>query len=106
MRKHPALSAIAAVSLAVGIGLNTALFALVDATLFRRLPVDRPEQLVDVYASETDGFAWHGSSYADYVDLRDGARTLAGLVGFAPAMAAVESGDESRAMSVKLVTGD
>ena len=42
MRKHPALSTIAAVSLAVGIGLNTALFALVDATLFRRLPVDRP----------------------------------------------------------------
>ena len=106
MRKHPALSAIAAVSLAVGIGLNTALFALVDATLFRRLPVDRPEQLVDVYASETDGFAWHGSSYPDYVDLRDGARALAGLVGFAPAMAAVGTGDESRAMSVELVTGD
>ena len=106
IRKHPALSAIAAVSLAVGIGLNTALFALVDATLFRRLPVDRPEQLVDVYASETGGFAWHGSSYPDYVDLRDGARALAGLVGYAPAMAAVGSGDESRAMSVELVTGD
>lgn len=106
MRKHPALSAIAAVSLAVGIGLNTALFALVDATLFRRLPVDRPEQLVDVYASEADGFSWHGSSYPDYVDLRDGARALAGLVGFAPAMAAVGTGDESRAMSVELVTGD
>ena len=106
MRKHPALSAIAAVSLAVGIGLNTALFALVDATLFRRLPVDRPEQLVDVYASAVDGFAWHGSSYPDYVDLRDGARALAGLVGFAPAMAAVGTGDESRAMSVELVTGD
>lgn len=106
MRKHPALSAIAAVSLAVGIGLNTALFALVDATLMRRLPVDRPEQLVDVYASETDGFAWHGSSYPDYVDLRAGARALAGLVGYAPAMAAVGSGDEARAMSVELVTGD
>ena len=48
IRKHPALSAIAAVSLAIGIGLNTALFALVDATLLRRLPVDRPEQIVDV----------------------------------------------------------
>ena len=106
MRKHPALSAIAAASLAVGIGLNTALFALVDATLFRRLPVDRPEQLVDVYASETGGFAWHGSSYPDYVDLRDGARALTGLVGYAPAMAAVGSGDETRARSVELVTGD
>ena len=38
IRKHPALSAVAAVSLAIGIGLNTALFALLDATILRRLP--------------------------------------------------------------------
>ena len=44
IRKHPALSAVAAVSLAIGIGLNTALFALLDATVLRRLLVDRPEQ--------------------------------------------------------------
>ena len=106
MRKHPALSAIAAVSLAIGIGLNTALFALVDATLLRRLPVERPEQLVDVYASDTDGFAWHGSSYPDYLDLRDGARALTGLLGYAPAMAAVGSGGESRAMPGEVVTGN
>ena len=106
MRKHPALSTIAAVSLAVGIGLNTALFALVDATLFRRLPVDRPEQLVDVYASETDRFAWYGSSHPDYLDLRDGARTLTGLMGYAPAMAAVAYGGESRAMPGEVVTGN
>ena len=106
MRKHPALSAIAAVSLAVGIGLNTALFALVDATLFRRLPVDLPEQLVDVYASETDGFAWYGSSHPDYVDLRDGARALTGLMGYAPAMAAVGYGGESRVMPGEVVTGN
>ena len=43
-----------------------------DATLLRRLPVDRPEQIVDVYTSDTDGFAWYGSSHPDYLDLRDG----------------------------------
>ena len=106
IRKHPALSAIAAVSLAIGIGLNTALFALVDATLLRRLPVERPEQLVDVYASDTDGFAWYGSSHPDYLDLRDGARALTGLAGYAPAMAAVRSGDESRVMPGEVVTGN
>ena len=82
IRKHPALSAVAVVSLTIGIGLNTALFALLDATLLRRLPVDRPEQLVDVYTSGGDGFAWHGSSYPDYLDLRGGIRTLTGLVGY------------------------
>ena len=102
MRKHP--SAIAAVSLAIGIGLNTALFALLDATLLRRLPVDRPEQLVDVYTSDTDGFAWHGSSYPDYLHLRGRARALTGLVGYAPAMAAVGHGGDSRVMPGELVT--
>ena len=106
IRKHPALSAIAAVSLAIGIGLNTTLFALVDATLLRRLPVDQPEQIVDVYASVTDGFTWYGSSHPDYLDLRDGARALAGLVGYAPAMAAVGSGGESRATPGEVVTGN
>ena len=91
IRKHPALSVVAAASLAIGIGLNTALFALLDATLLRRLPVDRPEQLVDVYTSDVDGFAWYGNSYPDYLDLRNGARTLAGLVGYVPAVGAVRA---------------
>ncbi len=105
IRKHPALSAIAAMSLAIGIGLNTALFALVDATLLRRLPVDRPEQLVDVYIDNENGFAWSGSSYPDYLDLRRGTRVLDDLVGHAPAMAAVTVGDRSRLLLGEAVTG-
>ena len=104
IRKHPALSAVAAVSLAIGIGLNTALFALLDATILRRLPVDRPEQLVDVYTSDVDGFSWYGSSYPDYLDLRRGARTLAGLVGYVPAVGAVRTGDRTRALAGEAVT--
>ena len=106
IRKHPALSAVSAISLAIGIGLNTALFALLDATLLRRLPVDRPEQLVDVFTSEVDGFAWYGSSYPDYLDLRGSVQALSGLVGYVPAMGAVRTGDRSRAMPVEAVTGN
>ena len=106
IRKHPALSAVAAISLAIGIGLNTALFALLDATILRQLPVDRPEQLVDVYTSDVDGFSWYGSSYPDYLDLRRGARTLAGLVGYVPAVGAVRIGDRTRATAGEAVTGN
>ena len=106
IRKHPALSVVAAASLAIGIGLNTALFALLDATLLRRLPVDRPEQLVDVYTSDVDGFAWYGNSYPDYLDLRNGARTLAGLVGYVPAVGAVRVDDRTRAIAGEAVTGN
>ena len=106
IRKHPALSAVAAVSLAIGIGLNTALFALLDATILRRLPVERPGQLVDVYTSNVDGFSWYGSSYPDYLDLRRGTRTLAGLVGYVPAVGAVGFGDRARALAGEAVTGN
>ena len=105
LRKHPGLSAAAAVSLAIGIGLNTALFALLDATLLRRLPVDRQEQLVDVYTSDLDGFAWQGSSYPDYVDLRRHARALTGVAGHVPAMGAVRVGERSRVLPGEAVTG-
>ena len=106
IRKHPGLSAVAAVSLAIGIGLNTALFALLDATVLRRLPVDRPEQLVDVYTSNVDGFAWYGSSYPDYLDLRRDARTLTGLLGYVPSVGAVGIGDRTRATAGEAVTGN
>ena len=106
MRRQPVLSAVATASLAIGIGLNAALFALLDATLLRRLAVDRPEQLVDVYVSNDGGYGWYGSSYPDYLDLGRGAPALTGLAGHVPAMAAVVSDGESRARPGEAVTGN
>ena len=51
LRRSPAFTLVAIASLAIGIGVNTALFTLVDAMLFRPLPVERPDRLVDVFTS-------------------------------------------------------
>ena len=68
--RSPAFTAVAVASLAIGIGFNTALFAVVDAVLLRPLPVARPDRLVDIYTSAAGGVGaqrFGTSSYPDYV---------------------------------------
>ena len=48
MRQHPGFTAAAVVSLALGIGANTAIFTLLDQVLLRNVPVRHPEQLVQL----------------------------------------------------------
>ena len=49
MARSPGFSAVAILSLGLGVGVNTAMFSLVDSLLFRPLPVTSPETLVDVF---------------------------------------------------------
>lgn len=81
LRKTPGFTTIAVLSLALGIGANSAMFSLADALLFRPLPVLRPNQVVTVSDSAPDlALAPQGYiSYPDYVDLRDKNKSFAGL---------------------------
>ncbi len=72
MMARPLLSALAIVSLALGIGVNSSIFSIVNAFLLRDLPAADPERLVAVYTSApSDGFRYSTSSLPDYRDLRE-----------------------------------
>src|SRR5437867_1847018 len=69
MRRNPGFSLSVILSLALGIGANTAVFSLMDAVMLRMLPVSDPERLV-IFAHRGDGEALTGSNYPIYETLR------------------------------------
>ena len=83
LRKTPAFTCVALVTLALGVGANSAIFALVDATLLRPLPLPRPELLVMAW-ERGDTSARDLVSPLNLVDWNERTRTFEKLAGFTP----------------------
>src|SRR6201991_2333152 len=93
LRRSPMFTLTAVLTLALGVGANTAIFSLLDQALLRSLPVRAPEQLVIL---TNTGKAWEGHtsdhgagveqsfSYPMYRDLRDRGTAFEGLIATAP----------------------
>jgi predicted permease len=100
MRRHKVFTAMAVLSLALGIGANTAIFSLIDALLLKPLPVEHPEQLVIV-----DGI---GYEYPDpvYVELSEKNSVFAGMITFNRIEATLSDGSQAERVSGQLVSGN
>ena len=81
LRRSPGFTTVAVLSLALGIGVTTALFSLADAILFRAFPGREPDRLVAVYSRSAKG-EWAPVSYPDYAEFRDQTEVFAGLMAY------------------------
>ena len=107
MRRSPGFSAVAILSLGLGVGVNTAMFSLVDSLLFRPLPVTSPDTLVDVFTTGGDGDEYATSSYQDFLDLKAGNTVFTDMMGYSPMMAPLSlGGDRSRISLGQVVTAN
>ena len=98
--RAPGFSLAAIGSLALGIGLTTTLFSVVNAVLLRHTPIASPDRLVEIYSGATD-FPQLTSSYPDYRSIRDGADAFEDVAAHSFVRAILSTGDRSR-----LVTGE
>lgn len=104
--KRPGFTLVAILSIAIGIGANTAIFSLVNAIVFRKAPLERPGELVDIYKAQ-DGFDFGTMSFPDLRDLeREHGDAFAGIAGFRLALAQVDAGGTFEAIPGELVTGN
>lgn len=109
LRATPIVSIVAALSLALGIGANTAIFSLVNSLLLRTLPVKEPQRLVTISsdAAIRMGFkAGLGWNYAMWDRFRLRAQPFDGAVAWTPQRISLAKGGESQPVEGLIVSGD
>ena len=80
--KRPIFTALAIISMALGIGANTAIFSLVDTVLLRPLPVREPSRLIAVDGTRPNGTDFTLQSFPNYKDYRERSRSFDGLLAY------------------------
>src|SRR6516165_4719816 len=109
--KSPGFTAVAALSLALGIGANTTIFTLVNAVLLNPLPVEDPSQLVSVWTTDernqNSAFGFLQTSPMNFKDLRDKNDVFSGLAAHNGLPLSITGGTgEPQQVAGEIVTGN
>ncbi|MGE5205719.1 MAG: ABC transporter permease, partial [Chlamydiota bacterium] len=105
LRKSPGFTAVAVITLALGIGATTAIFSVVYGVLLRALPYDHPERIVQLHEVNAQGGQMH---FADpnFEDIRSQSRSLQGLAEYSAWPQSVSGGTEPTRTMVATVSRD
>jgi predicted permease len=112
LRQSPGFTLVAVASLALGIGANTAIFELVDAIRLKMLPVDKPQELVQIdfekNSSRSGWFSTRSASltYAQWEQIRSQQQAFSGVVAWSAARFNLASGGEARYAEGLYVSGE
>jgi predicted permease len=105
--KNPGFTAVAVLTLALGIGATTAIFSLVDELLLRPLPVKDAAGLLAIgYRDRDFKLIFPNVSFPYYRTYRDESRSFSDFIGYAPISVTVRELDKREGMSAQLVSGN
>jgi predicted permease len=102
--KAPSFAIVAVLTLALGIGVNSSIFSVVNAVLLRPLAIDAPEELVDIYGRTATSSDHGTSSYPNYLDYREQTSTLTDVIGYSNFFANLSIDGSSELVVGELVT--
>jgi len=103
--KTPGFTMVAALTLALGIGANTAIFSVVDAVILRPLPYPEPSRLVELWGNvKRAKIERRGTSYPDYADWRDQSHSFDAMAGFGSGSMTITGVDEPERLTGEYVS--
>jgi len=106
LRQRPGFTLVAILSLGLGIGANAAIFTLVNAVLLRDVPLESPEELVEVYLSSPD-FEYGVFSWPDFEDFKRGTtEVFSDVAATRLVLAQIDSADGVEMVPGEAVTGN
>lgn len=111
LAKTPSFTLVAALTLALGIGINTVVFTLYESVVWKPLAVRAPEQIARVYGLPGDGRRIEEFSYSDYTQIRDNNRSFASVVATSTPLSALcilpgGKPEDAEVVHARLVSGD
>jgi putative ABC transport system permease protein len=107
LRKNPGFTAVAVLTLALGIGANTAIFSVVDTVLLRPLPFKDPQRLVAVVNADTKKGIFGGPvSYPDFKDWKAQSREFEGIAVYRTAMFTLTGRGQAQYVMGAIVSGN
>ena len=99
--KNPGFTTVAVLTLALGIGANTAIYSLIDAILLKMLPVQRPEELVEIGRNSAMSF-----SYPMFEQFRDRNQVFSGMLTVSRTPLRSPNADETETADGQYVSGN
>src|SRR6476619_2701542 len=106
LAKAPGFAIIAVLTLALGIGANSAIFSVIDAVLLRPLPFPKPNELIAVWSKVQGDTERQTGPFPDYADIREQSQTVESLFAFTRVGTVLGTGSDAKELFGTAATSD